>query len=475
MNGNPVLVLLTFLIPLGAAPIGLLLGKIGRTLRNGFLFLATLASFVLSLWLFFGSRAMGGFAPLSIGGLDMGHLFYGDGFGIFLAVLFSGLGFLVTLYSFSHTGGMKSEDEYFFMLPLMMGALIGVCFSANLILVYIFWELAEIGTWRLIGFYRNEEEVKAANKAFLILFGSASLMLAAFGLIYAQYGTLNLLNLKAMGATLSSPIVLLFLFGILAKSATFPLYSWIQDAYGAAPSGVNAYLSGGVENIGIIVFARLFIGLDALPPGWKIAVGFIAGISALITAAVAYTEKDMKRILAFSTVSQLAYIFMGLAAVTVFGVTGALLYMLAHAVAKAGLFMGVGIVEKRTGERDITRLGGLFREMPVLGGAFFLLALSIVGLPPLLGFFSKAIVVTSSFSYSKPVAVLAIAAALFTFLYMGKLFRSLFLGDTRIAAKGKNGGVELPIVVLLALVSLALGVLATFPLNTIKSFVEVGL
>ena len=130
---------------------------------------------------------------------------------------------------------------------------------------------------------------------------------------------------------------------------------------------------------------------------------------------------------------------------------------------------------KRTGERDISKLGGLFREMPVLGGAFFLLALSIIGLPPLLGFISKAIVVGSSFSYSKPVAILAIGAALFTFLYMWRMFRTVFLGDSGAKVVQKGSGVELPIVVLLAVASLLLGVFATFPLSLIKSFVEIGL
>jgi NADH:ubiquinone oxidoreductase subunit 5 (subunit L)/multisubunit Na+/H+ antiporter MnhA subunit len=240
---------------------------------------------------------------------------------------------------------------------LFIGAMMGITMTTNLVFLYIFWEISAICCWRLIGFFREKEYVRRANKAFLITAGGALLMLLGFVFIYEQTGTMDLIQLR--GQAIPNAAVALILFGILSKSATIPLHSWLADA-GIAPSPVTALLHAAVlVKIGVYVYARLFIVTFSISDYWHVAVPVIAAVSALVSAGAAIAEQDIKRIIAYSTVSQIGFIILGLSVGSELAVAGGLLYIMIHGLSKAGLFLCAGIVEHNCKTKDIRQLGGL--------------------------------------------------------------------------------------------------------------------
>lgn len=217
--------------------------------------------------------------------------------------------------------------------------------------------------------------------------------------------------------------------------------------------------------IGLYVFARLFI--ININPGlmWHTLIPWIAGISAIVSAGAALIETDLKRLIAYSTVSQIGFIFLGLSTNNALGVAGGLLYILTHGLAKAGLFLCAGIVEQNTGIKDIRKLGGLIKTMPFTAAAFLFCAFSVMGIPPLGGFFSKYLVFQGAVTNgSLAVTAVFLIGAVMTILYLFRVFFMVFLGDTQPAAKEASFSMVFS-VVLLAVLSLVSGICVNYPLG----------
>ena len=241
--------------------------------------------------------------------LGLDFVILADGLSVFMAIASSFVGALIVIYSLGYISHEENQSEYYLMVLLFIGAMMGLVFSANLIFMYLFWEIAAIACWRLIGFYRDREYVLKADKAFLVTFFGAVLMLLGFILIYNQTGTFDLTAMR--GTLIPGMAVLLILLGMFSKSATVPLHTWLPDA-GVAPTTVTALLHAAVlVKIGVYAYARLFCYTFQLPDGWYQAIPVIVVFSSLVAAAAAAVENDLKRILAYSTVSQIGYIFLG--------------------------------------------------------------------------------------------------------------------------------------------------------------------
>jgi NADH:ubiquinone oxidoreductase subunit 5 (subunit L)/multisubunit Na+/H+ antiporter MnhA subunit len=345
--------------------------------------------------------------------------------------------------------------------------MMGLVFSANLVFMYVFWEIIAICCWRLIGFYREKEFVVKADKAFLVTFFGAVVMLLGFILVYNQTGTFDLTAMR--GTLISGTAVLLILLGMFSKSATVPLHTWLPDA-GVAPTTVTALLHAAVlVKIGVYAFARLFLFTFSLPVAWKEALPIIAVVSSLIAAGAAAVENDFKRILAYSTVSQIGYIFLGFSVYTPDGISGSLLFILMHGLAKAGLFLCAGIVIHATHKRDIREMGGLIKTMPVTGVAFLACAFSVIGLPPFGGFFSKLLVITGTVRAGQVwVAAVALFTAVLTMFYLLKVFSQVFLGEASAPAPEKTRGMVF-VVALLAVLSLLGGLLVAYPMKLVET------
>ncbi|MGQ9678692.1 MAG: complex I subunit 5 family protein [bacterium] len=387
---------------------------------------------------------------------------------VFLAVVFGFIGLMTMLYSFARIRGSKGEiAEYYVFFLLLISSAFGVVFASNLLLLFVFWELATVAAWRLVSYFRNEEAVLAGAWAFYINFIAAALMFVGLVLIQLNEGTLDLQSLA--GKPLAIFPAILILTGIFAKSATLPLYIWLPRAYRQAPSSICALLSGVAENLGLVLFLKLYIITMVLPKPFLLTVGVVAVVSSLVASGVALNAKTIRETLAYSTVGQVGFALLGFACAGYYGLIGAMFYIMAHAVAKSGIFLAAGTVEDAAGSGDLSRLGGFARISPALAGATAVLMLSVMGLPPTLGFFAKIGVVLSAVRGSIILGIGALVAALFTILYLSRLYSRIFLGSNR-DGYGKVSGFTVFLVAVMALGTILAGVLWFVPAR----FLEAG-
>ncbi|HOX24085.1 MAG TPA: proton-conducting transporter membrane subunit, partial [Elusimicrobiales bacterium] len=234
-----------------------------------------------------------------------------DYLAVFMALVSSSISFIIILYSLGYMQHYKHQPEYFLMVVLFLGGMMGLVFSVSLVWLFVFWEITALCSWRLVGFFRGEREILKANKTFLVTAFGALCLLLGIVAVYCATGTVDMLSLR--GQLLPGYVVALFLLGIFSKSATLPLSTWLPDA-GVAPSPVTALLHAAVlVKIGVYAYARLFLVTFQIGTEWNTIVAIVAGVSALISAGAALTETDIKRIIAYSTISQIGFIFLGLA------------------------------------------------------------------------------------------------------------------------------------------------------------------
>jgi proton-translocating NADH-quinone oxidoreductase chain N len=465
---NDIAVLLAVFAPIVGSFALPLAGRVSTQFRHALALVLVCVSLVASLTLI--PSVMNGTAVVVRLGLPAGAslALSADALAVFVAIVSSLISAIIVLYSFSYISHYGHQNEYYFMVVLFLGAMMGLVYSANLILLYIFWEITALASWRLIGFFREDYQVRRANKAFLVTIFGALAMLVGFVSIYVQTGSFDMAAAKGVlkGNPLPSLAVLLILLGILSKSATLPFHTWLPDA-GVAPSPVTALLHAAVlVKIGVYVYARLFVATFNIGPDWQTTVLVIAAASALISAGAAMIETDLKRIIAYSTVSQIAFIFLGLASGSEIGVTGALLYILMHGLAKGGLFLCAGIVEQNTHTKDITKLGGLIRTMPITAVSFLLCAFSVMGVPPFGGFFSKYMVISGAISGGQPwIAMVFLIGAFMTIMYLLRVFNMVFLGEEQIPDIREKSPTMVGCVAGLAILSLIGGILVNFPLE----------
>ncbi|MGO9308518.1 MAG: NADH-quinone oxidoreductase subunit L [Spirochaetia bacterium] len=457
------ILLVCVLVPLGGAFILPLLGRVSALLRNLCALCLVCVSLICSLLLVPAVLAGQDVTWTAAGPLGISFTLTADGLAVFMAIVSSLVGAVIMLFSFDYISHYKNQDEYYLMAVLFLGGMMGIVFSANLIFLYVFWEITGIASWRLIGFYRGKVDVLRADKSFLVTAFGALVMLVGILAVWGQSGTFDLAAMK--GTVLPWSISALLLVGMLSKSATLPFHTWLPDA-GVAPSPVTALLHAAVlVKIGVYVFARLFLSTFALDGQMRLAVIIIAAASALVSAGAALVETDIKRIIAYSTVSQIAFIFLGLATGSPLGAVGALLYILMHGLAKAGLFLSAGIVEQNAHTKDIREMGGLIRTMPVTAVAFLFCAFSVMGIPPLGGFFAKYMVVSSALDAGQiALAAVFLFGAILTIVYLFRLFSMVFLGEAHAGASApEKSPLMVACVVVLAVLSLAGGLAVGWP------------
>ncbi|MDD5596245.1 MAG: NADH-quinone oxidoreductase subunit L [Candidatus Omnitrophica bacterium] len=466
MSGESLILSIIF-IPLAGAFILPLLARVSPRLRNfcAFFFIAAPLAFSLKL------------IPVALTGKTLiisRQLIFGfnftlqaDSLAVFMACVSSLISTVIVFYSLGYISHYKNQNEYYCMVVLFLGAMMGLVFSANLIFLYLFWEITAITSWRLIGFFRESTDVFKADKSFLVTVFGALLMLLGFIMLAQQAGSFDLPLIKnaLRNNSVSNIALALILAGILSKSATLPFQTWLPDA-GVAPSPVTALLHAAVlVKIGVYVFARIFGATLVLPQMLHFWVPIIAVTSAIVSAGAALIETNLKRIIAYSTISQIGFIFFGLAVGNEMAITGALLYILMHGIAKAGLFLCAGIVEQNAKTKDITQLGGLIHTMPITAMAFLFCAFSVMGIPPFGGFFSKYLVFAGAIQSGQLWVSLAFfLGAILTILYLFRVFNMVFLGTAKITGIKEGSFTMVFSVALLGILSLLSGILVWYPL-----------
>lgn len=314
-----------------------------------------------------------------------------DGFGLLMGLVVSGIGVLVLAYSTAYFGRREDLGRLAGLLVGFAGAMLGIVWADGLLTLFVFWELTSITSFLLIGFDdRNAAARAAANRAFLVTGAGGLAMLAGLIIltITADATTISELVADPPTGTLTNVALVLVLLGAFTKSAQFPFHFWLPGAM-AAPTPVSAYLhSATMVKAGLVVVARFAPAFAAQGPWRTLVVG--AGLASLLVGGVrALRQQDAKLALAHGTVSQLGFLMvllgLGTAAATYAGVA----MLVAHALFKAALFLCVGIVDHETGTRDMRRLRGLFRSLPIVAASIIVAAASMAAIPPTFGFVAK--------------------------------------------------------------------------------------
>lgn len=424
--------LTTLLIPfVGALITSILPNKMAKWLCTLFALLATLGTVVLG-WQFlaegkvdttitlvhYGNIALFGFTIDRISTL------------IAFAVVF--LGLLVALYSTGYLTLRNREHphegtrRYYAFLLIFIGAMAGLVLSSTILGQLLFFEITGGCSWALIGYYQSEKSLRCAMKALLITHvGSIGLYLAA-ATLFVSTGTFELTAIASLDDTTKLIVFGGILFAAWGKSAQLPLQAWLPDAM-EAPTPVSAYLhAASMVKVGVYIFARAIISAGDVPHiiGW---VGIVMALITLIYGFMMYLpQKDMKRLLAWSTITQLSYIFLALS-ISIFGPRdafyGGVAYIFNHAFAKSLFFLVAGALSYSCGTRMLPRLKGLINQYPLLGVGFCVAALAIAGVPPLNGFFSKFPIFAAGFQLSStfwvmtPIMVLVLIESVASFTW----------------------------------------------------------
>lgn len=360
-----------------------------------------------------------------------------DGLSLLFALIISGMGALVTIYGGGYLKGDPLLGRFYAYILLFMSAMLGVVLANNLITLFVFWELTSISSYLLIGFKHDKDNSRDAALKALLVTGSGGLaMLAGLVLLGHVSGTSTISDLwmhadAIHDSPLYGAILALVLLGVFTKSAQFPFHFWLPGAM-AAPTPVSAYLhSATMVKAGIYLLARLTPVLGGTE-AWQIVVTGFGGITMFLGVYVAWRQTDLKRILAYSTVSALGMLVLLLGIGTDYAVKAAMTLLLAHALYKGALFLVAGSLDHETGTRDVSLMGGLWRAMPWTGTAALVAAASMAGLPPLFGFISKEVFYKAAYDAPDLAALLTGLAVLSSVLMVvaaGLVSLKPFLGQ----------------------------------------------
>src|SRR6056297_2503324 len=373
--------------------------------------------------------------------LGLSASFFLDGLGLLFAGMILGVGLLITLYARFYLSGEDPMGQFYTYLLLFQGAMLGIVISDNILLLLIFWELTSLSSFLLIGYWKHLPEGRQGARMALAVTGAGGLAMIGGMLILGNVvGSYNLTDILAAGDQIKAsewymPALILILLGAFTKSAQFPFHFWLPHAM-AAPTPVSAYLhSATMVKAGVFLMARMWPALAGTPE-WFYIVASVGLITMVLGAVIALFKDDLKALLAFSTVSHLGLLTMLLGFGTEKAAIAAVFHIINHLTFKAALFMTAGIVDHETHTRDIKRLGGLAKLMPITAVIGTITALSMAGIAPFNGFISKEKMLEEAVHtvwWENPwlVPALATLGALFSVAYSLRFIFHVFGGPVR--------------------------------------------
>jgi NADH-quinone oxidoreductase subunit L len=399
-----------------------------------------------------------------LGGVFGSLSFVTDGLGVYLAAIATVIGSLAVLFSVNYMHGEDQLGRYYFYILIFIGAMAGLVLTASMLFLFFFWEITALCSYALISFHNDDPKAVAGGIKALIItqIGGVGLLLGAI-LAYAALGTFEISAFlqkapTALPAGLLAVAAFGFLIAAAAKSAQFPFQTWLPDAM-EAPTPVSALIHAAtMVNAGVYLLARFYPAFAGVP-GWKETVIAVGVITALMAAVMALVADDLKRVLAYSTVSQLGYMVFGIG---VGGIFASQVHLLSHSVFKALLFLGAGAVIHATGTRDMRQMGGLGAKMPFTRIVFIIGALALAGIPPLNGFWSKEMLLEAGLESGATLAYLVmLLVAGLTAVYTVRMVTLVFFGKPRSELQAHDAQTAMKI----SLGALAIGACTTWLLT----------
>lgn len=438
-----------WLIPLFPLLSFLILTAVGRQLKEAGAYIsiaAVFASFVVSLLIFI--ERLGGqiedYTWNKLQWINLGTFSLNMGFEItnlnaLMLVIVTLVSLLVNLYSKGYMEGDERINVFFAYIALFTFSMLGLVISENLLELYIFWELVGVCSFLLVGFWYFKPEARAAaKKAFIVTrIGDVGLLIAILLLFWAMPNHAldftsihNAFTTGKIPGDIATWIAILIFVGAIGKSGQFPLHTWLPDAM-EGPTPISALIHAAtMVAAGVYLVARTFEIFQASPAALTV-VACIGGFTAIFAAVIGTAQNDIKRILAYSTVSQLGYMMMALGIGTTVAYTAGIFHLFTHAFFKALLFLGAGSVIHAVHTQDIHEMGGIGKKMKVTAWTFGIGALALSGIPPLSGFWSKDAILTEAYMNSPLLFWIGLIAAFFTAFYMSRLFFLVFMGQPR--------------------------------------------
>ena len=434
--------------------------RIAAILGPGTVFL----SFIFSVFLLFNIQHsifnIRYFSWISIGNISISFDFLIDPLSILMMLIITGVGFIIHVYSVGYMAHDEGFNRYFAYMNLFIFFMLILVMGANFPVMFIGWEGVGLCSYLLIGFwFKNQQFNNAAKKAFIMnRIGDLGFLLGMF-LIFTTFNSFNYVNVFEQAKTMSPgsstmvAITLLLFVGAVGKSAQIPLYTWLPDAM-AGPTPVSALIHAAtMVTAGVYMVARSSV-LYVLAPETMEIIGITALATMFLAAVIAIFQNDIKKVLAYSTISQLGYMFLAL---SVGAFTGAMFHLMTHAFFKALLFLAAGsVIHALEGEQDIRKMGGLKNALPQTYWTFLVGTMAIAGLPPFSGFFSKDEILAAVFSAGQSMWILAVAAAMLTAFYMFRLLFLTFYGLYRGNGYPQSQLHESPRVMVIPLIVLAI-------------------
>ncbi|NLX11697.1 MAG: NADH-quinone oxidoreductase subunit L [Chloroflexi bacterium] len=401
---------------------------------------------------------------IEVGSIFGDFTFVPDGLGVFLAVVASVVGSLAVIFSVDYMHGEAQLGRYYTLVLLFIGAMVGLVLSGSMLLLFIFWEITALCSYALISFYNDDPKAVAGGIKALVItqFGGLGMLVGAL-IAYSYLGDYQISTFLAEADTLPSDVLAVMAFGFLAaaaaKSAQVPFHTWLPGAM-EAPTPVSALIHAAtMVNAGVYLLARFYPAFEGVS-GWTTAVILVGMVSALLAAFMAIYANDLKRALAYSTISQLGYMVYAVGTGAIFA---SQFHLLSHAVFKALLFLAAGAVIHTVGTRDMRQMGGLGKQLPFVRNVFIIGALALAGLPFVNGFWSKELVLEYGYKHGPLWAYVGmLIGAGLTALYTVRMVWMVFFGRSQKRGHLHDAGPAMRV---------ALGVLAV---GTLTSWLLIG-
>lgn len=466
-----IIYLITALPLIGFIICGIFGKKMSEKMVGGIATLMVFISFLLSIIIFGNlciSSSLDNYDPIkqnlfnwfTIGEFKVNFAFQIDQLSIIMMMIVTGVGFLIHLYSIGYMHGDKGFYKFFSYLNLFIFSMLLLVMGSNFLILFIGWEGVGFCSYLLIGFwFKNKEYGYAARKAFVMnRIGDLGLLIGIFIIAY-YFGSIEYTDIvsKINNFSINDPILIsatIFLFiGAMGKSAQIPLYTWLPDAM-AGPTPVSALIHAATMVTAGIYMVIRSNAIYSLSPFTLDFIMYVGLATSLLAAFIGLRQNDIKKVLAYSTVSQLGLMFIALGAGAY---TTALFHVTTHAFFKALLFLGAGsVIHAMSGEQDMRYMGGLKKKIPLTYGTFLIGTLAICGVPPLAGMFSKDEILTVLWGKNKIVWFLTLFSAALTCIYMFRLLFLTFFGDFKGTKEQKEHIHESPAVMTIPLIILAI-------------------
>ena len=482
---NPLMPLFV-IVPLSGAFLIMILGRFIRSFNKYLASLVLLFLVVISFYFLFstGSKVtvykVGGWEPIN--NIPIGIYMVLDGFNSIVLCIINLIGFLSVFYSISYISRYTSGNYFYALFCLMIAGMNGLVISGDLFNIFVFLEISAISSYALVAFGVEKNELEATFK-YQILGGIASfLILIGISLIYWKAKTLNIADIRMVFSSgydrkYYLMIQLLMLSGFGLKAAIIPFHAWLPDAHSSAPSPISAMLSGVlIKAVGIYVIIRLFFNMFAISQGMSVLITTLGALSMVIGVFLAIGQWDIKRLLAYHSISQMGYVVLSVGIgmmmiskglrneVAALAIAGGIFHLINHAAFKGLLFLNAGAIEYTAGTRDLHEMGGLAKHMPVTAGTSFTASMAISGIPPFNGFFSKLIIIIAAIMAKYYLlAVLAVIVSIITLASFLKFQRYAFFNKTDDGNLRKIKEVPFPMLfsmIILAIICLLLSILA---------------